>query len=193
MVEKQALQLGHRLSLLRKRKNMTLDELSAKSGVSKSILSQIERDLSNPTVTTISRISEALDEKLSDFFLKIEVEETNSIESSKETPSITSKDGLCELNILGAGETVNWLQWYILEMKPKGILDSSSHGPKTFENLTVIDGQIEVTSGKIKEKLSKGDTYRFQSNREHTLKNISKQKAQVLMVNYIDPVNGSFN
>ena len=78
------------------------------------------------------------------FFLKIEVEEENSIESSKETPSITSKDGLCELNILGAGETVNWLQWYILEMKPKGILNSGSHGPKTFENLTVIDGQIEV-------------------------------------------------
>ena len=193
MVEKQVLQLGNRLSSLRKRKNMTLDDLSAKSGVSKSILSQIERDLSNPTVTTISRISEALDEKLSDFFSKIEVEEENSIESSKETPSITSKDGLCELNILGAGETVNWLQWYILEMKPKGVLNSSSHGPKTFENLTVIDGQIEVSCGESKEKLSKGDTFRFQSNRDHTIKNVSKQKAQVLMVNYIDPVNGSFN
>ena len=172
---------------------MTLDELSAKSGVSKSILSQIERDLSNPTVTTISRIAEALDEKLSDFFLKIEVEETSSIESLKETPSITSKDGLCELHILGAGETVNWLQWYILEMKPKGFLGSNSHGPKTFENLTVIDGQIEVEYGETKEKLSKGDTFRFQSNREHILKNISKHKAQVLMINYIDPVNRSFN
>ena len=193
MVEKQVLQLGNRLSSLRKRKNMTLDDLSAKSGVSKSILSQIERDLSNPTVTTISRIADALGEKLSDFFSKIEVEEENSIESSKETPSITSKDGLCELSILGAGETVNWLQWYILEMKPKGILNSGSHGPKTFENLTVIDGQIEVTCGESKEKLSKGDTFRFQSNREHTLKNISKQRAQILMVNYIDPVNGSFN
>ena len=84
---------------------MTLDELSAKSGVSKSILSQIERDLSNPTVATISRIAEALDEKLSDFFLKIEVEETSSIESSKQTPSITSEDGLCDLNILGAGDS----------------------------------------------------------------------------------------
>ena len=193
MAKKQALKLGNRLSLLRKRKNMTLDELSANSGVSKSILSQIERDLSNPTVTTVSRIAEALDEKLSDFFLKIEVEETNSVESSKETPSITSKDGLCELNILGAGETVNWLQWYILEMKPKGVLGSKSHGPKTFENLTVIDGQIEVSCGESKEKLSKGDTFRFQSNRNHSIKNISKQKAQVLMVNYIDPVNGSFN
>ena len=193
MANKQALQLGNRLSLLRKRKNMTLDDLSDKSGVSKSILSQIERDLSNPTVTTISRIAEALNEKLSDFFLKIEVEETSSIESSKETPSITSKDGLCELNILGAGETVNWLQWYILEMKPKGTLDSGSHGPKTFENLTVIDGQIEISCGESKEKLSKGDTFRFQSNKNHTIKNTSKQKAQVLMVNYIDPVNGSFN
>ena len=193
MAEKQVLQLGNRLSSLRKRKNMTLDDLSAKSGVSKSILSQIERDLSNPTVTTISRISEALGEKLSDFFSKIEVEEENSVESSKETPSITSKDGLCELNILGAGETVNWLQWYILEMKPKGVLDSSSHGPKTFENLTVIDGQIEVSCGESKEKLSKGDTFRFQSNRDHTIKNVSKQKAKVLMVNYIDPINGTFN
>ena len=70
MAEKQVLQLGNRLSSLRKRKNMTLDDLSAKSGVSKSILSQIERDLSNPTVTTISRIAEALGEKLSDFFFK---------------------------------------------------------------------------------------------------------------------------
>ena len=78
---------------------MTLDELSSKSGVSKSILSQIERDLSNPTVATISRITGALDEKLSDFFLKFEVEETSSIESSKETPSITSKDGLCDKEI----------------------------------------------------------------------------------------------
>ena len=193
MNEKQILQLGNRLSSLRKRKNMTLDDLSAKSGVSKSILSQIERDLSNPTVSTISRISDALGEKLSDFFLKIEAGELNSIENSKEIPSITSKDGLCELSILGAGETVNWLQWYILKMNPKGILVSSSHGPKTYENLTVIDGQIEITCGESKEKLSKGDTFRFQSNKEHTIKNISKQKAQVLMVNYIDPVNGSFN
>ena len=193
MPDKLVLQLGNRLSSLRKRKKMTLDELSSSSGVSKSILSQIERDLSNPTVTTISRIANALDEKLSDFFLKIEVEETISIESSKETPSITSKDGLCEINILGAGETVNWLQWYILEMKPKGILESSSHGPKTFENLTVINGKIEVLCGNTKEKLSKGDTFRFQSNRNHTLRNISKERAKVLMVNYIDPVNGSFN
>ena len=192
-MSKNQLNLGKRLSELRKRKNMTLDELSEKSGVSKSILSQIERDLSNPTVITISRIASALGENLSDFFLKIEVEDTDTIERSKETPSITSKDGLCQLNILGAGETVNWLQWYLLNMKPKGVLDSSSHGPKTFENLTVLEGEIEVENGGSKEIIKKGDTFRFQTNKNHLIKNISKKNSQVLMVNYIDPINGTFN
>ena len=192
-MSKNQLNLGKRLSDLRKRKNMTLDELSQKSGVSKSILSQIERDLSNPTVITISRIASALGENLSDFFLKIEVEDMDTIERSKETPSITSKDGLCQLNILGAGETVNWLQWYLLNMKPKGVLDSSSHGPKTFENLTVLDGEVEVDNGGSKEIIKKGDTFRFQTNKNHLIKNISKKNSQVLMVNYIDPINGTFN
>ena len=193
MSDKSIIKLGLHLSSLRKRKKMTLDDLASKSGVSKSILSQIERDMSNPTVATISRIAEALDENLSNFFLKIEIEKPSTIESSKEIPSITSKDGLCNLKILGAGETVNWLQWYILYLKPKGLLESSSHGPKTFENLTVLEGEIEVeTLGQI-DKIKKGDTYRFQTNKKHVIKNISKQKAEVLMVNYIDPVNGSFN
>ena len=192
-MSKNQLNLGKRLSDLRKRKKMTLDELSEKSGVSKSILSQIERDLSNPTVITISRIASALGENLSDFFLKIEVEDTDTIERSKETPSITSKDGLCQLNILGAGETVNWLQWYLLNMKPKGVLDSTSHGPKTFENLTVLEGEVEVENGGSKEIIKKGDTFRFQTNKNHLIKNISKKNSQVLMVNYIDPINGTFN
>ena len=78
-------------------------------------------------------------------------------------------------------------------MKPKGILDSSSHGPKTYENLTVLEGEIEVNNGGIKETIKKGDTFRFQTNKNHLIKNISKKNSQVLMVNYIDPINGTFN
>ncbi len=193
MSDKNTIQIGSRLSSLRKRMKMTLDELSSKSGVSKSILSEIERDMSNPTVATISRIAKALDQNLSDFFSKIEIEKPSVVETYKEIPSITSKDGLCNLKILGAGETVNWLQWYILTLKPKGVLESNSHGPRTYENLTVIEGEIEVnTSGEI-EKIKKGDTYRFQTNKFHSVKNKSKSKAEVLMINYIDPVDGSFN
>ena len=144
MSKKIQLNIGSRLGDLRKRKKMTLDELSSKSGVSKSIISQIERNISNPTISTVMRIAEALDETLSGFFMDIDTVKSSSIENSKETPVINSNDGLCELSILGAGKTVSWLQWYLLTMKPKGKLPSKSHGNNTYENITVISGEIEI-------------------------------------------------
>ena len=193
MAKKNELNIGSRLGDLRKRKQMTLDQLSSKSGVSKSILSQIERNISNPTVSTMMRIADALEETLSGFFMNIDEGKSSPIETSKETPNISSKDGLCELSILGAGETVSWLQWYVLTMKPKGQLPSRSHGSNTFENITVISGEVVVNLKKQSETLKAGDTFRFPTNQEHTLINKSKTISKVLMVNYIDPINGSFN
>jgi len=193
MAKKNELNIGSRLGDLRKRKQMTLDQLSSKSGVSKSILSQIERNISNPTVSTMMRIADALEETLSGFFMNIDEGKSSSIETSKETPNISSKDGLCELSILGAGETVSWLQWYVLTMKPKGKLPSKSHGSNTFENITVISGEVVVHLKKQSERLKAGDTFRFPTNQEHTLMNKSKTISKVLMVNYIDPINGSFD
>ena len=193
MAKKNELNIGSRLGDLRKRKKMTLDQLSSKSGVSKSILSQIERNISNPTVSTMMRIADALEETLSGFFMNIDEGKSSPIETSKETPNISSKDGLCELSILGAGETVSWLQWYVLTMKPKGQLPSRSHGSNTFENITVISGEVVVNLKKQSETLKAGDTFRFPTNQEHTLINKSKTISKVLMINYIDPINGSFN
>ena len=193
MAKKNELNIGSRLGDLRKRKQMTLDQLSSKSGVSKSILSQIERNISNPTVSTMMRIADALEETLSGFFMNIDEGKSSPIETSKETPNISSKDGLCELSILGAGETVSWLQWYVLTMKPKGKLQSKSHGSNTFENITVISGEVVVHLKKQSETLKAGDTFRFPTNQEHTLMNKSKTISKILMVNYIDPINGSFN
>ena len=193
MAKKNELNIGSRLGDLRKRKQMTLDQLSSKSGVSKSILSQIERNISNPTVSTMMRIADALEETLSGFFMNIDEGKSSPIETSKETPNISSKDGLCELSILGAGETVSWLQWYVLTMKPKGKLPSKSHGSNTFENITVISGEVVVHLKKQSETLKAGDTFRFPTNQEHTLMNKSKTISKVLIVNYIDPINGSFN
>ena len=193
MAKKNELNIGSRLGDLRKRKQMTLDQLSSKSGVSKSILSQIERNISNPTVSTMMRIADALEETLSGFFMNIDEGKSSPIETSKETPNISSKDGLCELSILGAGETVSWLQWYVLTMKPKGKLPSKSHGSNTFENITVISGEVVVHLKKQSETLKAGDTFRFPTNQEHTLMNKSKTISKVLMVNYIDPINGFFN
>ena len=56
--------IGAKLQLLRLAENLTLDELSEKSGVSTAILSQIERNKSNPTLSTLWRITQTLDHPL---------------------------------------------------------------------------------------------------------------------------------
>ncbi len=54
-------QLGKTVQRLRKAYNLSLSELSEQSGVAKSIISQIERNETNPTLATIWRLSQALD------------------------------------------------------------------------------------------------------------------------------------
>ncbi|HUO55343.1 MAG TPA: helix-turn-helix transcriptional regulator, partial [Rhodoblastus sp.] len=54
-------QLGKSVQRLRKAYNLSLSELSEQSGVAKSIISQIERNETNPTLATIWRLAQALD------------------------------------------------------------------------------------------------------------------------------------
>lgn len=54
------MQIGHRLRAVRLHRHLTLAELSRKAGVSKSMLSRIERDDSAPTITTLEKIASAL-------------------------------------------------------------------------------------------------------------------------------------
>ena len=60
MAQNQPPQVGRNILRERKKKNMSLDELAKKSGVSKSMLSQIEQEKTNPTVITVFKISRAL-------------------------------------------------------------------------------------------------------------------------------------
>src|SRR5699024_12234763 len=60
--------LGEELKKLRKDKKMTLKELSVRSGLSISFISQIERDLKTLTFTSLKKISEALDVNVNFFF-----------------------------------------------------------------------------------------------------------------------------
>ena len=186
------LKLGKKLSELRKRKQITLDILAKTSGVSKSILSQLERDISNPTVSTIFRISKALEEPIENFFKDINIQVNDTKRDAITTPSITSKDGKCVLKILGNDTTVDWLQWYLLEMEIGGKMESESHGVNTFENLTVIKGKIKVIVEKKEEEIYSGDTFRFETNRNHEIINLHKGTSTILMINYIDPRKGSF-
>ena len=117
-------QLGKTVQRLRKAYSLSLSELSEQSGVAKSIISQIERNETNPTLATIWRLAQALDVSIDRVLQAADDEPFLEKSSRGDTPILVSDDGKCRLSIIGWIKTVEWLQWYEFSADPGGVLES---------------------------------------------------------------------
>jgi len=177
--------VGREIQRLRFLNNLTLDQLARKSGVSKSILSQIERDLSNPTLATIWRITKALESSLDDVFFSKEGDTFFEKLTQNATPEVTSEDGKFRLRILGTLNMVASIQWYEFNAEPGAVLDSKTHGSGSIESVTLCTGNLMIIINGEKKYLSAGETIRYRTDASHLLKNNSEGIAHGFMVNLL--------
>lgn len=175
-------QLGKTVQRLRKAYSLSLSELSEQSGVAKSIISQIERNETNPTLATIWRLSQALDVSIDRFLKSAEDEPFLEKSTRADTPVLTSDDGRCTLTIIGWIKTVEWLQWYDFRAEPGGALESDPHQRGSVECLSVIDGELEVEVGGSAERVQAGETLRYRCDRTHVIRNVSSAPAHATLV-----------
>ncbi|MFO1034707.1 MAG: helix-turn-helix transcriptional regulator [Hyphomicrobiales bacterium] len=140
-------ELGKTIQRLRKAYNLSLGELSEQSGVAKSIISQIERNETNPTLSTVMRLSRALDTSLDEVLRGEQKSLFIEHQGKQGVPRLQSEDGLCNLAIAGPLSLVDVFQWYDFHAKPTGVLESSPHPPGTVEHLYIVAGELEVTTG----------------------------------------------
>jgi transcriptional regulator with XRE-family HTH domain len=175
-------QLGKTIQRLRKAYNLSLSELSEQSGVAKSIISQIERNETNPTLATIWRLSQALDVSVDRFLGQSDDAPFLQKSSAGDTPMLLSDDGKCRLAIIGWLKTVEWLQWYDMKAEPGGVLDSDAHQRGSIECLSVIEGEMEVEVAGVIEKARTGETLRYRCDRPHTIRNTGSKPARAVMV-----------
>ena len=178
-------QLGKTVQRLRKAYNLSLSELSEQSGVAKSIISQIERNETNPTLATIWRLSQALDVSIERVLQGAEDEPFLEKSSKVETPLLVSDDGKCHLAIIGWIKTVEWLQWYIFTAEEGGQLASDPHQRGSVESLSVLEGELEVEVAGATETARAGETLRYRSDRPHIIRNQSRKAARAIMVNIL--------
>ncbi len=123
-------QLGLAVQKLRKSYGLSLADLSSQSGVAKSIISQIERNETNPTLTTIWRLAHALDVSIQSMLEGGEGGPFIEHLSRGATPIFVSDDGLCRLAVTGWLKTVDWLQWYDFQADPGGVLEFERARPR---------------------------------------------------------------
>lgn len=175
-------QLGKTIQRLRKAYNLSLSELSEQSGVAKSIISQIERNETNPTLATIWRLSQALDVSVDRFLGQADDAPFVQKSTVHDTPILMSEDGKCKLAIIGWLKTVEWLQWYDMWAEPGGTLDSDAHQRGSIECLSVLEGEMEVDVAGVTEKARAGETLRYRCDRPHTIRNSGPGPAHATML-----------
>ena len=175
-------QLGKTIQRLRKVYQLSLSELAEQSGVAKSIISQIERNETNPTLATIWRLSQALDVSIQRVLSVSEDEPFIDKTSRGDTPILLSDDGKVKLAIIGWIKTVEWLQWYDVQADPGGVLESDSHQRGSIECLSVLEGEMEVEVAGVIQIARAGETLRYRCDRPHIVRNVSDAPAHATMV-----------
>ncbi|HXG62004.1 MAG TPA: XRE family transcriptional regulator [Planctomycetota bacterium] len=156
---------------LRAARGWSLEQLAAASGVSRSMLSQIERGRVNPTVAVAQRIAAAFEVSLGslvdgpDWGAPIEV-----IRAADRAYHFRTRNG-CEIRTLSPIRLEKEVEFYELRFRPRGALKSAPHFAGTREILTVRQGTLRVTSGGEGCVLGAGDSAHYRADVPHSIEN----------------------
>ena len=180
-------ELGNAIQRLRKAYNMSLGDLSEHSGVAKSIISQIERNETNPTVGTVQKLSKALDTTVDEVLKQTSTAHFIEHQTKAAIPILESEDGLCRLAIAGPLNLVEHVQWYDFKAKAGGILVSDPHQGGTVEHLYITKGELTVTCGGETKVVKQGEAIRYRGDEQHSIANKTNQDASATMVLIMRP------
>lgn len=176
-------EVGAALQRLRLARGLTLEDLSRIAGVSKSMLSQIEREKANPTIAITWRLANALGVQIGELLSTAAREmETIRVVEAHETPTLPGLHAGYVLRILGPLELASKYEWYELTLSPGGELASQGHDPGAQEHLTLLHGSVELEVGASKKKVKLGATARYPADQQHVIRNVGKTEAKALMV-----------
>lgn len=180
-------EIGSRLQGIRKARRLTLDQLARSSGLSKSMLSQIERGRVNPTLATLWNLTQALGIDIAGLLDGGGGEnhcESGAVEhlAAHATPTIASADGKCRLRILSPPRAAQRFEWYEVTVQPGGELRSDAHAPGTLEHLTLLEGSLAVEIPGSPQPASPGETLRYAADQPHAIVNASASAARALLV-----------
>jgi len=183
MKEKELPLIGKNIQKIRKQKQFTLDILAERSGVSKSMLSQIESEKVNPTVATVWKIARGLGVELDALLKGMDKRVKKFQVIRRENIAIwnTAENGP-HIKVLSPIEMAEDLEIYLLDFDKGSALHSKPHEPKSKEYLTVLEGKVHVRAGKNESELNVGDFIIYDCDVEHSIENIYEGPSKVYMI-----------
>ncbi len=167
---------------IREQKKLTLDTAAQVTGVSRSMLAQIEKGDANPTVSVLWKIANGY--KVAFTSLVEQKNEITTVVRADATPAITAGDGKYLNYPVFCFDEQHAFEVYRIVILVDGELEAKAHLLGTEEYITVFSGSIAVTVQEKIYNLNAGDSIRFKADVPHTYTNIGQEKAELSMILY---------
>jgi transcriptional regulator with XRE-family HTH domain len=174
--------LPAKLKGARKAQGLSLEAISNLSGVSRSMVSQIERGESSPTIATLWNLTRALNVDFSGLMTQEETGDRVDVLRASEVPTIENMGKGCRIAILSPPQDAGGHEVYDIAFEDGGFLKSQPHSSGALEQLTVMDGDVRVISGGATSDLMTGDTARYAADVAHEILALSGRARVFLIV-----------
>lgn len=169
--------IGKKLKELRIQNDLTLGDLASRSELTKGFLSQVERNLTTPSIATLEDILEALGTNLSEFFH--EEEEKQIVFSTQDFFEDKQEDYTIEWVIPNAQK--NEMEPILLTLHPhKQSHELAAHHGEEFGY--VLKGNVTLIRGNKRYKLKAQETFYLDGTKSHYLYNHGNSDAKVLWI-----------
>ena len=174
------MEIGGKIKRLRVRLGLTQEELAARTELTKGFISQLERDITSPSIATLMDILEALGTNVSEFFS----------EREEDALAIYTAEDMFIKEDEAAGVSIRWLVTNAQKNAMEPILVTLAPGASTEQQDPhegeefgyVLSGTITLICGEQKRKVRRGDAFYFRPNGVHYLANSGKRTGKVLWV-----------
>lgn len=152
----------------REKRQLTLDAAAALTGVSRSMLAQIEKGDVNPTISILWKIAKGYKISFSSL-LEDAVQQDTVVACS--APVTEDDQGLVLNYTTFPFDDRKLFEMYRVVIKAGGFLQAEPHLAASEEFVTVFQGAAEITAGGQTHRLSLGDSLRFRADQAHSYRN----------------------
>ncbi|NRB04552.1 MAG: helix-turn-helix transcriptional regulator [Rhodobacteraceae bacterium] len=171
-----------RLKDARQSLGLSLDAVAKLSGVSRSMVSQIERGESSPTIATLWNLTRALQVDFAGLLEEGPAGDVIEVIRKDEAPRIDNCGDGCAIRILSPPEDVGKHEVYELSFARGGQLNSQPHRGGSREQICILSGTLVVQAGETTQVLNAGDTARYPVDVPHCISAKDGEATAILIV-----------
>jgi len=173
--------LGGKIKLLREQKGITMRHLAEEAGCSSSLISQLENNHVDPSISTLKRIAKALDVNIVDFFMDETLNHEDVVTKAADRVDIQLRRWDAKIQSLVRNTRNKRMQPFFTVIKPGG----GSHGMYLHEGEEfgfLMKGSLTLVLDERRYEIGTGESFYFPSHIPHDWINNGRDDAEVIWV-----------